>query len=70
MHVCTSADLGPDFIAWTATIEGTPVALVTPAAADDDDVRAQVVDLLRQAGIDCGSCTMCPIAHLSTREVS
>jgi hypothetical protein len=65
MHVCTTADPGPGFIAWTAIINGTSVAVVTPAAADDDSVWAQVSAHLGRAGINCGTtCLTCPVGRL------
>jgi hypothetical protein len=67
MLVCATTDLGPGFVAWAATIDGAPVAVVTPAAADDDVLRACVADLLREAGIECGACIECPIGLSSRR---
>lgn len=61
MYVCTTADLGPTFIAWAGVVDGRPVAVVTPLAQDDDTMAAQAAELLRRAGINCGTCTTCPV---------
>jgi hypothetical protein len=62
MYICTTADLGPDFIAWAGVIHGRPVAVVTPRAHDDSTIAAQAAELLHRAGISCASCTtLCPV---------
>lgn len=61
MHVCTSADLGPSFIAWAGVVNGSTTALVTSRAETDDEAAQQAVLLLRQVGVDCTSCTSCPL---------
>lgn len=61
MHVCTTADLGPHFIAWAGVVQGRPVAVVTPLAHDDNTIAAQARELLDRAGITCADCTTCPV---------
>lgn len=61
MHVCTSADLGPSFIAWAGVVNGTATALIAERAQDDDETADQAAELLRQLGFDCGTCTACPL---------
>ncbi|MFJ6616635.1 hypothetical protein ACIQOW_03500 [Kitasatospora sp. NPDC091335] len=61
MHVCTTADLGPSFIAWAGAVHGTITALVTERAQHDDAAALQAIELLRRAGLDCGTCTSCPL---------
>lgn len=61
MHVCTSADLGPSFIAWAGVVNGCTTALVTSHAEADDDLAQQAVAMLRQFDVDCASCTSCPL---------
>jgi hypothetical protein len=66
-HVCYPLDLGPAFIGMTDDQEGTVTCLITPRARDDEAVKIQAVELLHRAGVNCGTCTTCPIG-LSTRE--
>lgn len=61
MHVCTSADLGPNFVAWAGVVNGSTTALVTSRATSDDDLAQQAVALLRQFDVDCSTCTSCPL---------
>ncbi|WBP89469.1 hypothetical protein [Kitasatospora cathayae] len=61
MHVCTTADLGPSFIAWAGVVNGSTTALITERANDDDETAEQAVELLRRLGIDCSTCTACPL---------
>ncbi|MFD4394715.1 hypothetical protein [Kitasatospora sp. NPDC058478] len=61
MHVCTSADLGPSFIAWAGVVNGTITALVTTRALDNDETAQQAADLLRRLGVSCGTCPECPL---------
>jgi hypothetical protein len=61
MFLCTTADLGSDFVAWAGMVDGRPVAVVTPHAQNDGTVAAQAAELLRRTGISCGACTHCPV---------
>jgi hypothetical protein len=60
-HVCFLADLGPAFIGWAATIEGTVTCIVSPRAQDDEAVKNQAIELLHRAGAPCVGCDTCPI---------
>ena len=60
MHVCTNADLGPDFIGLGLVMKDRVVCLVTPRVHKDVKTRALAVELLRRQGVDCGSCPGCP----------
>lgn len=61
MHVCTAADLGPSFVAWSGTVHGTATALISERAQHDDTVALQAIELLQRFGIDCSTCTACPL---------
>ena len=56
MHVCTTADLGPDFIAWAGVVHGESIALVSPTTLTNGPARQQALEILRRAGINCGIC--------------
>lgn len=62
MYVCTTADLGPDFIAWAGVIDERPVAVVTPRAKTDSTIAGQAAELLRRMEFPCSGCAdSCPI---------
>ncbi len=51
----------PGHIAATFLIRGERVCVLTPAAAIEPRVQAQVRRLLKGLGTDCRSCRGCPV---------
>lgn len=66
MHVCTTADLGPDFIAWVGVVHGGQAAILSPRTLTEEPARRQALELLSAAGFDCAQCTTaCPARQIT-----
>jgi len=61
MRELLTADLGPDFYGFQATVDGNGVCVATPQVEYDPAVRQTVRDLFERHGGGCAGCLNCPI---------
>jgi hypothetical protein len=63
MSTVIEVDLGLGHYAHAMDVDGEMVCILTPRAADDEQVQSLVRRFLLGQGVDCKSCGGCPVGR-------
>lgn len=53
-------DAGPEFAGWAGSANGRMICVAPPEAADSDEGRRLMREIVRRGGGDCEDCRGCP----------